>query len=360
MRSALLRRRYGGINALGAGADAVEALVVGASHVDAVSEQICYQGAGQRLRIWQIDTGMHCPVLGTCLPLPDLYSIARRAGYKMDPETSPYMIHSWFVDQMGTPNELSKRVDKALEKRHARAAERIRRAATVLELKQRWREVSDEGQIAGAFWGAMSHPLCNKELEWHFFGEIHMLSHLVGSSRRGDLCRLHALEITFAERDEKHAQVLRERQTLLKEHNRLKEESELQQRTIERSSAQLAQLRERIATLESTSFASEQEARFAQLERECDEVRTRNSSAEASAAELRARLNLALSSGERAAQQVSDLTAENLALEAELTRGWVDSVQRPKSESPRQVHHVRGRARTLDSPLSFVGRTAWR
>jgi hypothetical protein len=94
---------------------------------------------GQRRRIWQLDAGRHCSVLGTCLSLNDLHVIARRARYQIAPDTSAYKLHSWFVDMVVYPNALSKLVDKELEKRHGKAAHVIRGARTEQEIEVRWK-----------------------------------------------------------------------------------------------------------------------------------------------------------------------------------------------------------------------------
>lgn len=168
-----------------------------------------------RRRVWQLDAGRHCSVLGTCLSLKDLHVIARRAHYRIDPGTSAYMLHSWFVDMVVYPNELSKLVDKELEKQHGKAAHFVRGARTEQEIEARWKDVTARGQIAGAYWGGMSHPLSSEDLQWKLFGEIHMLSHLVGSSRRSDLARVHDLEVTCAGLDGKLAQLKHDHRAVL-------------------------------------------------------------------------------------------------------------------------------------------------
>lgn len=50
------------------------------------------------------------------------------------------------------------------------------------------------GEISGAYWAVLTHPLTNHALVQDAFGEVHMLSHLVGRSLRADLRRLAELE----------------------------------------------------------------------------------------------------------------------------------------------------------------------
>ena len=57
-----------------------------------------------------------------------------------------------------------------------------------------WRDSFDRGDIAGPYWALMSHPGSPPALIRDIFGEVHMLSHLVGSASRLDIARLTRLE----------------------------------------------------------------------------------------------------------------------------------------------------------------------
>lgn len=272
----------------------------------------------ERRRIWQIDTSMHCSVLGTCLSLSDLHTIARRGRYHLDPGASAYSIHSWFVDLVAYANPLSKLVDKELEKRHRVAATRLRRAHTEEELEAGWKEVARRGDIAGAYWAAMSHPLCSNSLQWRLFGDIHMLSHLVGASRSTDVCRLHELEVTSAALEGKLAQLKHNHRAVLEERKRLEDELGSLRHERERSERRLIIAHDKIAALSSATLVSQLEARVAALGGLLGEAQTRASAAESSLSDMRALLEEARVAAARSAEQVLQLTAENEALEAEL------------------------------------------
>lgn len=274
--------------------------------------------AGQRRRIWEVDPKMHCSVVGTCLTLGDLYVIARRARCPIDPETSAYEVHSWFVDHMASPNELSRLVDKTLEKRHARAAQKVRQARTEAELESLWREQVGGGEAAGAYWGVMSHPLCSGALQWKFFGELHMLSHLLGAARGEVLCRAHELETTCASLDASLAQLKHDYRSSLKERRRLEEDLATQRRDRERAERLLLGARERISALESGAFSRILEARVNVLERQRGDLLARACAAEAALAEARATIEEARAAAVRAAEQAAELAAENQELEGEL------------------------------------------
>jgi hypothetical protein len=288
---------------------------------------------GERRRIWEIDARMHCSVLGTCLPLADLYRLARRARCRLDPAASAYEFHSWVVDFMASGNVLSKLVDKDLEKRHAMAVRKIRGAGTEAELEARWKAVSSQGQIAGAYWAAMSHPLCSEALQWQFFGEIHMLSHLVGASRRADLCRVDELEVACVALDGELAELKHDHRASLEACKRLEGELALERRELALSQARLLDAEDRIAMLESVTHASEREALVAELERKLGATRERAVSAESAVFELRGLLDELRTADARASEQLGELTAENEALELELARSVSAVLQARTPES---------------------------
>jgi hypothetical protein len=261
---------------------------------------------------------MHCSVLGTCLSMNDLYTIARRARCHLDPAASAYQVHYWFVDYVAFPNELAKLVDKAIEKRHGCAAQSVRRARTEEELEARWKEVSARGHVASAYWGVMSHPLCSTALQWRFFGEIHMLSHLLGASRRADVCRVHELEVACSALDGKLAQLKHDHRQVLKDRSRLEEELDSRRREFELSERRLTSARDRLVAIESQSLASALEARVSELELLLEDTRARAVIAEAGLANAQTLLEAARGAGARAAEEARELARENEAIEREL------------------------------------------
>jgi len=50
------------------------------------------------------------------------------------------------------------------------------------------------GEIPGAYWAVLTHPLTGPALVKRAFGEVHMLSHLVGAAGRADIRQLRQIE----------------------------------------------------------------------------------------------------------------------------------------------------------------------
>ena len=79
-----------------------------------------------------------------------------------------------------------------MDRRHAAA---IKAFAAVLDessLETQWQAALAAGAIPGAYWALLTHPCCSRRLVMRAFGEVHMLSHLVGASNRADIARLRA------------------------------------------------------------------------------------------------------------------------------------------------------------------------
>ena len=73
------------------------------------------------------------------------------------------------------------------------------KADTEDSLRGLWRAAVARGEIPGAYWATLTHSQATQALVREAFGEVHMLSHLVGSANRADIRRLCVLETDRAE-----------------------------------------------------------------------------------------------------------------------------------------------------------------
>lgn len=154
----------------------------------------------QRLRTWDIPSTFHCSIVGTCLTTGELRQILIKAGQEDARTATDHALHGRGVRLAGQRDQAAKLLNKALDKRHEGSIKRIPRHADEEELRTIWRESFDCGDIAGAYWALMSHPGCPAGLLRDIFGEVHMLSHLVGSASRLDIARLTRLERQLEDR----------------------------------------------------------------------------------------------------------------------------------------------------------------
>jgi hypothetical protein len=155
----------------------------------------------------------HCPIIGTCLSTTELRKLATRVGLTLPENATDYALHGVFVTlvkQSGTPTKI---VQRFLDRKFKRQLKRFARAATDEAIWALWTEMADAGDIPGAFWSAMRHPGISERMLAQIYGEVHMLSHLVGASTRADLRRLTEMQAKAIRLEN----ALAERKTVLRE-----------------------------------------------------------------------------------------------------------------------------------------------
>src|SRR5262245_28122484 len=99
----------------------------------------------------------------------------------------------------------SKLLQKALDRRHQAAITQFSRAKDAEEVGTLWSNAVQRAEIPGGYWAVLTHPLSTEDLARQVFGEVHMLSHLVGAANRADIRRLRELESENAALQEKVA-----------------------------------------------------------------------------------------------------------------------------------------------------------
>jgi len=162
--------------------------------------------------LWNM-SDYHCPVIGTCLSIPELRRLAAKVQLILPERATDYELHGCFVSLAKAQARPARVVQKYLDKKFQRQMKRAGKARTDAELRAFWVALSEAGDIPGAFWSLMRHPLATDKLLAAVYGEVHMLSHLVGSTTRTELRRLGEAQAQVArltEALEKRKRVLRE------------------------------------------------------------------------------------------------------------------------------------------------------
>jgi hypothetical protein len=162
----------------------------------------CCPGANAslgRCKLWELEVGTHCSIIGTCLGLDDLHRIMRKADIAIAPDAQDYDIHGYFVTWAGSRSALSKLIHKTLDRKYAPQLVRFHRSRTPDELWELWCEAMTSGDVAGAYWALMTHKAAPRAMRIRAFNEVHMLSHLMGKSSRDDIKRARQFEAAHAE-----------------------------------------------------------------------------------------------------------------------------------------------------------------
>ena len=153
------------------------------------------QAPARRAKLAELDANIHCSIVGTCLTTTELRKlIARWVPHLAHKDATDVDIHHMAVNLSTDGGAVAKELNKALDTRHALVIKKFRAASDEHALKLLWQEALAHGDVPGAYWALMTHPASTFDLRTVAFGDVHMLSHLVGASNRADIRRLVALE----------------------------------------------------------------------------------------------------------------------------------------------------------------------
>jgi hypothetical protein len=148
----------------------------------------------RRRKIWELESALHCSIVGTCLSAGELRQILARLDIAIDETASDHDLHGRGVVAARSRQGGGKPLNKALDRRHHVAINQFAKARTDAAVGALWTDAVRRGDIPGAYWAVLTHPATSEALRRKVFGEVHMLSHLVGAANRADIRRLHQLE----------------------------------------------------------------------------------------------------------------------------------------------------------------------
>lgn len=147
-----------------------------------------------RDRLWALPPNLHCSVIGTCLTAGDLRQVFAKLNQPDARTATDHALHGRAVQAVGQKDLAGKLLNKLLDKRHEAQIRRFARARTAGEVREFWNAALERGEIPGGYWATLTHPATDRALVQEVFGEVHMLSHLVGTANRADIARLRLLE----------------------------------------------------------------------------------------------------------------------------------------------------------------------
>ena len=150
-------------------------------------------GPARRTKIWEFNANLHCSIIGTCLSTTELRQILRKLGLA-PPAATDHELHGTAVTLAARHDNAAKLLNKALDSRHKLAIGQFAKADTEDRVRGLWRDAVRRGEIPGAYWAMLTHPATTLAIIREAFGDVHMLSHLVGAANRADIRRLCQLE----------------------------------------------------------------------------------------------------------------------------------------------------------------------
>jgi hypothetical protein len=148
----------------------------------------------KRSKIWDLADTLHCSIIGTCLSNAELRRVLVRLKVTGSETADDHDLHVMGVMLAGRREAGSKLLQKALDKRHELAIKQYAKAKDETALRRMWDASIQSGDIPGAYWALLSHPVASDTIVKKAFRDVHMLSHLVGAANRADIRRLRQLE----------------------------------------------------------------------------------------------------------------------------------------------------------------------
>lgn len=148
----------------------------------------------RRARIWELSETLHCSIVGTCLSSAELRQTMCRAQVIGADKATEHELHMLGVMAAARNDVAGRMIQKALDRCHRSTLTQFAKAGDAATLRALWDEAAKKGDIPGAYWAVLTHPASTADVVKHAFGEIHMLSHLVGAANRADIRRLRQLE----------------------------------------------------------------------------------------------------------------------------------------------------------------------
>lgn len=251
----------------------------------------------RRAKLWELESRFHCLVIGTCLTIEELRRLARKAG--LDTETTDYQLHHDLVQLAGESAAVTRSVHKSLERKFHAVIRRFGACRDAAALAIQWNEEAARGEIAGAFWALITHPLTDAELRQRVYGELHMLSHLAGHSNRSTQQQLAGLKRRVAELEEAHAWTAEASRLRIKELERLAEALTERAQRVDALERELAATRAQFTALETGQMLTQLRADNNRLALEFEQALRRAESAEREMSEW---TQLALAASAAAAQ----------------------------------------------------------
>ncbi|MEM7634089.1 MAG: DUF2325 domain-containing protein [Pseudomonadota bacterium] len=141
------------------------------------------QPKGRRIRLSEMGHWC-CSVIGTCLTHDDLLVVARKWNVNIEADARAFDVHGFFVRKAGEPGDISRAIEKMLDGRYGGLIRRVANTADDEKLVDFWNNAVNDGFVAGAYWAIISHRHVPDDLRNRIFGEVHMMSHLLGGTAR--------------------------------------------------------------------------------------------------------------------------------------------------------------------------------
>lgn len=131
-------------------------------------------------------------MIGLCLPFGVLRRLVNK-GLRGKALADDYELHVGAVAECSSRNRASVMLKKALDQRYCAVLYRFKGARDADAVMTLWLDAKRAGDMAGAFWAALTHPRSDFRLQDTLLREIHMIQHQAGAGARIDPLPYRAL-----------------------------------------------------------------------------------------------------------------------------------------------------------------------
>jgi hypothetical protein len=146
----------------------------------------------RRRRLWEVDRSCHCPLVGVSLPMDTLRRLVNKA-LGATAVANDYEVHAGAVSECARRCKLAELMQAELDTRYVREIQAFKAAKSTLAVAELWIAALKAGDVAGAFWAALSHPRCDRPLQEALCRDLHMFQHQAGAGVRLEIARFNAL-----------------------------------------------------------------------------------------------------------------------------------------------------------------------
>lgn len=307
----------GAINNIANGGASISTAVSAGSACQSPHPVLREPTGSRRRRLWDLEPHCHCPLVGVSLPIDVLRRLVNKAlgGSAL---ANDYEVHAGAVSEAARRCKLSELMQAELEVRYLRDVQTFKSAKSALEVAELWIRYLKAGDVAGAFWAALTHPRCDAALRDAMCKDLHMFQHQAGAGVRLEIARFNA--------------VADENAVLTRELGKVQERIS---RVMAQKTAELERLHADLMRARAEAIAKD--SRIAFLSQDLDALR-----ANVAKWEQKEQLQKKL---DRMEQRTQDLESQNSDLRrrlqvAERVVPERIAVERPKSDRPEMPGHV--------------------
>src|SRR5271168_4665726 len=128
--------------------------------------------AKRRTAIWDMHHSVHCSIIGTCLSSAELRRLMIKLGISGAETAGDHDLHKQGVTLAARPQGGAKLIQKALDRRHESAIKQFAKAKDEAAVGALWDDAVKRGDIPGAYWAVLSHPVATDALMRRAFGDV--------------------------------------------------------------------------------------------------------------------------------------------------------------------------------------------